>query len=104
METNAPDHTPSTRDVWMRGLFMFLFMIGFTFGVWLLNFLAIVQFVWLLLAREPNLFIARFGNSLSMWLAEIGRFLICATDDWPFPWRQWPDATSAPPQITSPRS
>jgi hypothetical protein len=54
METNAPDHTPSTRDVWMRGLFMFLFMIGFTFGVWLLNFLAIVQFVWLLLAREPQ--------------------------------------------------
>ena len=79
-------------------------MIGFTFGVWLLNFLAIVQFVWLLLAREPNLFIARFGNSLSVRLAEIGRFLICATDDWPFPWRQWPDGTSAPPQITSPRS
>jgi hypothetical protein len=101
METKAPDGKPTTRDVWMRGLFMLLFMIGFTFGVWLLNFLAIVQFVWLLVAREPSLFIARFGSSLSLWLAEIGRFLTSATDDRPFPWRQWPDATSLPRQISS---
>jgi hypothetical protein len=80
---------------------MLLFMIGFMFGVWILNLLAIVQFIWLLVAREPNQFIARFGSSLSMWLAEIGRFLTCATDDWPFPWRQWPAATSPPSQITS---
>jgi hypothetical protein len=64
----------------MRGLFMLLFMIGFAVGQWLLNLLAVVQFVWLLLAREPNQFIASFGNSLSIWLAEIGRFLICSTD------------------------
>lgn len=101
METKAPEAKPTTRDVWMRGLFMLLFMIGYAAGLWLLNLLAIVQFFWLLVAREPNQFIARFGNSLSMWLAENGRFLICATDDWPFPWRQWPDAISAPPQITS---
>jgi hypothetical protein len=101
METKAPDDKPTTRDVWLRGLFMLLFMIGFTVGQWLLNFLAIVQFVWLLIAREPNHFIARFGNSLSIWLAEIGRFLTCATDDKPFPWRAPPDANAPPPQITS---
>jgi hypothetical protein len=66
-----------------------------------LNILAIVQFVWLLLAREPNRFIASFGNSLSIWLAEIGRFLTAATDDKPFPWRRWPDANSPPRQLTS---
>ena len=33
---------------------------------------------------------ARFGNSLSAWLGEVGRFLTCATDDKPFPWRLWP--------------
>ena len=69
METKAPDDKPTSRDVWMRGLFMLLFMIGFAVGVWLLNLLAIVQFVWLLAAREANHFIARFGNSLSIWLA-----------------------------------
>ena len=101
METKAPGDMPTTRDVWLRGLFMLLFMIGFAVGQWLLNFLALVQFVWLLLAREPNQFIARFGNSLSIWLAEIGRFLTCATDDKPFPWRQPPDASAPPPHITS---
>jgi hypothetical protein len=39
---------------------MFLFMIAFGFGVWVLNFLAIAQFLWLLFARQPN----QLGRSL----------------------------------------
>jgi hypothetical protein len=97
METKAPEDKLTARDVWMRGLFMLLFMIGFSVGVWLLNLLAIVQFVWLLVARQPNHFIARFGNSLSIWLAEIGRFLTCTTDNKPFPWQPWPVSDAAPP-------
>lgn len=74
----------------MRGLFMLILIIGFTVGQWLLNFLALVQFLWLLFAREPNGFLARFGNSLATWLAEVARFLTCATEGKPFPWRPWP--------------
>jgi hypothetical protein len=96
METKAPEDRPSMSAIWIRGLFMFLFMIGFAIGQGLLNLLAVVQFVWLLVAREPNQLLARFGNTLSIWLAEIGRFLSCATDDKPFPWRPWPEA-SVPP-------
>lgn len=101
METKAPVSKPTTREVWLRGLLMLLFMIAFSLGVWLLNFLAIVQFLWLLFAREPNQLIARFGTSLSTWLAEIGRFLICVTDDKPFPWRPWPNTVPSPPAITA---
>jgi hypothetical protein len=92
METKAPDGKPTTRDVWLHGLVMLLFMIAFGFGVWVLNFLAIAQFLWLLFARQPNQLIALFGNSLSAWLAEVGRFLTGATEDKPFPWRPWPYA------------
>jgi hypothetical protein len=99
METKMPDDKASTWDVWMRGLFMFLFMIGFAIGQWLLNVLAVVQFLWLLFAREPNHLLARFGNTLSIWLAEIGRFLSCATDDKPFPWTPWPDANVPPSPV-----
>jgi hypothetical protein len=60
METTAPDGKSATRDVWLRGLVMFLFMIAFGFGVWVLNFLAIAQFLWLLFARQPN----QLGRSL----------------------------------------
>lgn len=93
MEAKQPDATPTTRDVWMRGLFMLLFIIGFTIGQGLLNLLAIIQFIWLLAARQPNQFLARFGTTLAIWLADIGRFLACATDDKPFPWRPWPDTS-----------
>ncbi len=97
METNAPVQRPTASDVWMRGLYMLLLMIGLGIGLWLLNVLAIVQFLWLLSAREPNLVLASFGNSLSMWLAEIGRFMSCASEEKPFPWRPWPDVPRAPP-------
>jgi hypothetical protein len=85
----------------MRGLFMLLFIIAFWAGQWLLNLLAIVQFIWLLAAPEHNQFIARFGNSLSIWFAEIGRFLSCSTNDKPFPWRPWPEVSAPPPSLTT---
>jgi hypothetical protein len=97
METKAPEAGPTARDVWMRGLFMLLLIIGFVAGQWLLNLLALVQFLWLLFAREPNAFLARFGNSLAIWLAEVARFLTCATDEKPFPWRSWPGAVNGLP-------
>ena len=96
METNAPDK-PTARDVWMRGLLMLVLIIGFAVGQWLLNLLALAQFLWLLFAREPNGFLARFGNSLAIWLAEVGRFLTCTTEDKPFPWRPWPGTTGGLP-------
>jgi hypothetical protein len=101
METKAPDGKPATRDVWLRGLVMFLFIIAFGFGVWVLNFLAIAQFLWLLFARQPNQLIALFGNSLSAWLAEIGSFLTAATEEKPFPWRPWPHAASSSSSVTA---
>ena len=96
MENRAPEDRPTTRDVWMRGLFMLLLMIGFWVGQTLLNLLAVVQFLWLLFAHEPNQFLARFGSSLSAWLSEVGRFLSCASEGKPFPWRPWPDVVGGP--------
>src|SRR5262245_33595464 len=96
METKAPEDKPTTGHIGLRGLFMLLYIAGFAIGQALLNVLAIVQFVWLLATREPNDFIASFGNSLSIWLAEIGRFLTAATDETPFPFRRWPDSPPPP--------
>lgn len=89
MESLPPDK-PTARDVWMRGLLMLILIIGFAVGQWLLNLIALVQFVWLLFARAPNEFIARFGSSLAIWLADAARYVTCATDEKPFPWRAWP--------------
>jgi hypothetical protein len=81
-----------TREVWKRGLFMLFFAVAFSLAQVLLNLLALVQFIWLLFAGEPNQFLLRFGRSLSVWLADTAQFLSCASDDKPFPWRRWPDS------------
>ena len=80
----------SRSAVWMRGLFMLLFMIAFGLGQTLLWLTGLVQFIWLLFAGESNGALAKFGISLSLWLAETARFVSCASDDKPFPWAPWP--------------
>ena len=90
MENQVQIKDVEPRPVWKRGLLMLLFVIAFGLAQMLLNALAIVQFVWLLVKREPNQPVAGFGMSLSKWLADVAQFLTCATDEKPFPWRPWP--------------
>ena len=92
MEAEEHEDGQKTRDVWKRGLFMLLFMVAFGVGQVLLNLLALLQFLWLLFAKESNQFLLRFGKSLSSWFSDAARFLSCATDEKPFPWKDWPDA------------
>jgi len=92
MEIKASEDRPTTQDIWRRGLFMLLFFIAFWVGQTLLNLLAIVQFLWLLFAHEPNQFLVRLGSSLSIWFSEVARFLSCVSEEKPFSWKPWPDA------------
>jgi hypothetical protein len=80
------------QTAWKRGLFVLFFMLAFSIAHPLLNLLAVVQFLWLLFAGAPNEFLLRFGRSMSVWLADAARFLACATEEMPFPWKAWPDA------------
>jgi hypothetical protein len=91
MEVERGGKTVRAQDTWKRGLFMLLFAIAFGIAQLILNAVAVVQFLWLLFANEPNRFLLRFGRSLSTWLADVARFLTCASDDKPFPFRSWPD-------------
>jgi hypothetical protein len=86
------EYSADRSSAWKRGLFMLLFAVALGVGQSLLILLAVVQFLWLLFAREPNQFLVRFGSSLSVWFADVARFLSCATDEMPFPWKHWPDA------------
>jgi len=92
MENQIQVKDVEPRNVWKRGLLMLLFVIAFGFAQMVLNTIAIVQFLWLLFTRKPNNPLVRFGNSLSIWLADVARFQTCATDERPFPWRPWPKA------------
>jgi hypothetical protein len=45
-----------------------------------------------LFAGEHNPALAQFGRSLSRWLQDTGRYIVCASDTKPFPWAPWPAA------------
>src|SRR4249920_550609 len=64
-KTEQPVPAASTSDTWKRGLIMLVLIFAFGVGQGLLYLTAIVQFLWLLIARERNGLLAGFGKSLA---------------------------------------
>ena len=73
----GPIELPARQIFNTPGFFMLL--LGVANGV--LWAVMLSQFVWLLITREPNAYLARFGSSLSIWAADVVRFQTCATDN-----------------------
>ena len=86
--------TPLSR--WLRAFYLLFFMCAFAVGQTVLGLVTVVQFVWLLATGEPNKGLRRFGASMAQWFADAVRYLTCASEDKPFPWKDWPstDATN----------
>ena len=76
----------------VRALYLIFFLVAFGIGETVLGLLAVVQFIWLLATGEPNRNLSRFGVSLARWFADVVRYLTCASDVMPFPWKDWPAA------------
>ena len=79
------------RDVWLRGLIMLVFIVLFGVGQWLVNLMAVIQFLWMLFTNHPNPHLVGLGRSLAKWLEQVARFQACDSEDRPFPWAAWPD-------------
>jgi Domain of unknown function (DUF4389) len=92
MATVEQDRHTAIQSHWIRAFYLVFFMIAFGAGQSVLCLLAVVQFLWLMATGEPNHVLRRFGSSLARWFAEVVRFLSCASDDKPFPWKEWPAA------------
>jgi len=89
---NTVEARTSSRQVWLRGLFMLLFVVGLGASQAILNLVALLQFGWLLFTGGANRQLAQFGKSLAKWMAEAARFQSAASEDKPFPWAPWPSA------------
>ena len=83
---------PSRAPFWWRGGYMLLFVVALSLAQSLHALLAIVQFLALVIFREPNRHIAEFGGSLAEWMRETSRFLTCAAARKPWPFAGWPSA------------
>jgi Domain of unknown function (DUF4389) len=95
MEIMEDDHATTPLSRWLRAFYLLFFMCAFAVGQTVLGLITVVQFAWLLAAGEPNHGLRRFGASLAQWFADAVRFLTCASDEKPFPWRDWPSVDIA---------
>ncbi|HHS94622.1 MAG TPA: DUF4389 domain-containing protein [Rhodobacterales bacterium] len=86
---DAPDWGDDTRAVWMRGLWMLVFALLFEVARTILAISALLQFLWLLFAKQKNRPIADFGEDLGDWMARVTLFQTGASEARPFPFARW---------------
>jgi hypothetical protein len=82
------------KNVLIRWIFMLLFLIISRIIGACVALIAVFQLFYSLVARKPNANVTDFGRDLSIYLAEIVKFLSYATEDKPWPFSPWPQPDS----------
>ncbi len=93
VELNEPGHDTGESgedgNIWLRGLWMLLFAALFALAETILWVVALVQFLWMLFAKEKNELLVDFGRDLGKWMQDVARFQSGASETKPFPWKRW---------------
>ena len=77
--------------IWMRGVFMILFLIAYNIVEFLILLVALFQFVAVLFTGRVNETVLRLGNNLSLFALETFQYLTFNSNLRPFPFSPWPD-------------
>ena len=77
--------------IWMRGVFMVLFLIAYNIVEFLILLVALFQFVAVLFTGRVNEAVLRLGNNLSFFALETFQYLTFNSNLRPFPFSPWPD-------------
>lgn len=79
------------RNVWLRGVFMLLFIFLMGIAKFVTLVVVAMQFLHLLLTGKMNKNLLQFGNSLSVYHYHIMLYLTYNSDVQPFPMSSWPE-------------
>lgn len=90
MEDDIKDRLSSS-SLWARALYMLFFAIVSAIARAIVTLVAFVQLVFVVLTGRAQEGMLGLGNNLSVYMAEIIRFLTFNTDEKPFPFGPWPD-------------
>jgi len=92
MSNIADAPNPAVRvpqNVLLHGILMLVLLLLMNFAQYVLLICAVLQFLWMAVARERNSYIAEFGVQIANWIAISARFVTGASDQKPFPWTAW---------------
>lgn len=89
------EKTLRRESLFLRVLWMLLFFLVWQVAVPLLAILIVAQFLYRLFYGAPSQHFMSFGDSLSQYLSQIGRYAVFNTDEKPWPVADWPRARQA---------
>ena len=87
---NDTKNAPKYESIILRVLWMLVFLLVWQVAQLVLGGLVLVQLIYRLVYGAPNGCLMNFGDSLSLYLAQIGRFGSFHTEQKPWPFADWP--------------
>lgn len=79
------------RSVWLRGLYMLIFMLFLGVAKFVTFVVILFQFFTVVFTSETNKRLVKFGKSLSIYQYQILIFLTYNSEEHPFPMGEWPE-------------
>ncbi|MDN7143829.1 DUF4389 domain-containing protein [Pseudomonas sp. JQ170] len=87
---NESPNQAQRESIILRVLWMLVFLLVWQVAQTLLGGLVLVQLIYRLIYGAPSASLMNFGDSLSQFLAQIGRFGTFHSDQKPWPFADWP--------------
>jgi hypothetical protein len=81
----------TSRDLWLRALYMIFFAIAYSVAELLVTLIAVFQFIFILFSGRANALLLVFGQNLARYIGDIIRFETFNTEHKPFPFDDWPE-------------
>ncbi|MEE4360533.1 MAG: DUF4389 domain-containing protein [Pseudomonadales bacterium] len=75
----------ASRSIWMRALFMVLFVVLYSVAETLVFVIVLLQFLIVLFTGEKNERLLAFGDQVSLYVYDVLRFQTFNSEDRPFP-------------------
>lgn len=97
---SEPEKQLERESMGLRILWMLVFVVVWQLAEILLGAVVLLQLGYRIFYGAPSAALLGFGDSLSQYLAQIGRFGTFNSDDKPWPFADWP--TPAAPQGEAP--
>ncbi|WP_103308773.1 MULTISPECIES: DUF4389 domain-containing protein [unclassified Pseudomonas] len=87
---NDPQGQPQYESILLRVLWMVVYLLVWQVAQFILGAVVLVQLIYRLIYGAPSASLMNFGDSLSQFLAQIGRFGTFHSDQKPWPFADWP--------------
>ena len=90
---NDPSEIETHGSIWIRLLYMVLFMMIFGIAEFILYLTAAVGFVFRVFGKPINARVRNVGHSIALYIKQIADYLSFNSETAPFPFDSWPDDT-----------